>query len=255
MTNLPLAPAAGLPAAARRSARLRPGRGDDGASPGAAPLPESLREEFTERTGLRIEQGYGLTEAAPGVTATLGGRQPSATATSAAPCPGCEIRIGDGVGRRPSPARSGSAATTCSPATGPTAAAARTGRLVRHRRHRLPRRRRAVPGRPGPRADHRQRVQCLSRPRWSRSIARAARRGGRGRGRPPGPAYGGAGRGLRGRGRADRRADRATTATAAGQVQAAGEVLVVDELPRGATGKIRKGALRHSLGVESVAGR
>ncbi len=41
-------------------------------SAGAA-LPEWLSREFTERTGLRVEQGYGLTEAAPGVAATFGG--------------------------------------------------------------------------------------------------------------------------------------------------------------------------------------
>ena len=39
---------------------------------GAAPLSVDLREQFTARTGLRVEQGYGLTEAAPGVTATFG---------------------------------------------------------------------------------------------------------------------------------------------------------------------------------------
>src|SRR4029077_18306602 len=40
---------------------------------GAAPLPEEVRDSFAERTGLRVEQGYGLTEAGPGVSATLAG--------------------------------------------------------------------------------------------------------------------------------------------------------------------------------------
>jgi long-chain acyl-CoA synthetase len=40
---------------------------------GAAPLPSALLAAFTERTGLRVDQGYGLTEAAPGVSVTLGG--------------------------------------------------------------------------------------------------------------------------------------------------------------------------------------
>ena len=39
---------------------------------GAAPLRDDLRLAFTERTGLRVEQGYGLTEAGPGIWATFG---------------------------------------------------------------------------------------------------------------------------------------------------------------------------------------
>jgi len=62
---------------------------------GAAPLPEDLRTAFTERTGLRVEQGYGLTEAAPGVSATLGGPL-LGPGHVGRPLPGVEIRIGDG---------------------------------------------------------------------------------------------------------------------------------------------------------------
>ena len=62
---------------------------------GAAPLPEDLRAAFTERTGLRVEQGYGLTEAAPGVSATLGGPL-LGPGHVGRPLPGVEIKIGDG---------------------------------------------------------------------------------------------------------------------------------------------------------------
>ena len=62
---------------------------------GAAPMPASLAATFTERTGLRVEQGYGLTEAAPGVTVTFG-----STVTGPGhvgrPLPGVDVRIGDG---------------------------------------------------------------------------------------------------------------------------------------------------------------
>ena len=62
---------------------------------GAAPLPESLAEQFRDRTGLRVDQGYGLTEAAPGVSITYG----SATGGQGhvgRVLPGVEVRIGDG---------------------------------------------------------------------------------------------------------------------------------------------------------------
>ncbi len=62
---------------------------------GAAPLPPNVRDDFTRRTGLRVEQGYGLTEAAPGVAATLGGAILGHGHVGRA-LPGVEIRIGDG---------------------------------------------------------------------------------------------------------------------------------------------------------------
>ena len=43
---------------------------------GSAPLAASVIDEFTERTGLPVHQGYGLTEAAPVVTSTLCTRRP-----------------------------------------------------------------------------------------------------------------------------------------------------------------------------------
>jgi long-chain acyl-CoA synthetase len=63
---------------------------------GAAPLAVDLREQFTARTGLRVEQGYGLTEAAPGVSATLGGEL-LGHGHVGRPLPGVEVRIGDGT--------------------------------------------------------------------------------------------------------------------------------------------------------------
>jgi long-chain acyl-CoA synthetase len=63
---------------------------------GAAPLPVDLRDQFTADTGLRVEQGYGLTEAAPGVSATLGGAV-LGHGHVGRPLPGVEVRIGDGT--------------------------------------------------------------------------------------------------------------------------------------------------------------
>jgi long-chain acyl-CoA synthetase len=63
---------------------------------GAAPLPVDLRDQFTADTGLRVEQGYGLTEAAPGVSATLGGPL-LGHGHVGRPLPGVDVRIGDGT--------------------------------------------------------------------------------------------------------------------------------------------------------------
>jgi long-chain acyl-CoA synthetase len=62
---------------------------------GAAPLSVDLRDQFTAHTGLSVEQGYGLTEAAPGVAATLGGEL-LGHGHVGRPLPGVEIKIGDG---------------------------------------------------------------------------------------------------------------------------------------------------------------
>jgi len=62
---------------------------------GAAPLPESLAAEFTARTGLRVDQGYGLTEAAPGVSITFGSAAGGQGYVGQV-LPGVEVRIGDG---------------------------------------------------------------------------------------------------------------------------------------------------------------
>ena len=63
---------------------------------GAAPLPVDLRDQFTAHTGLRVEQGYGLTEAGPGVSATLGG-EVLGHGHVGRPLPGVDVRIGDGT--------------------------------------------------------------------------------------------------------------------------------------------------------------
>jgi len=94
VTNLPLAPPTldrlladpGLEAGLGRLATV---------VSGAAPLPEELAEAFHARTGLAVHRGYGLTEAAPGVTATFGGSGTGAGHVGP-PLPGVEVRIGDG---------------------------------------------------------------------------------------------------------------------------------------------------------------
>ena len=62
---------------------------------GGAPLPWRLGLRFTERTGLRVERGYGLTEASPGVTTTVGGEILGPFHVGR-PLPGVEVRVGDG---------------------------------------------------------------------------------------------------------------------------------------------------------------
>jgi long-chain acyl-CoA synthetase len=67
---------------------------------GSAPLSPELTEAFTERTGLAIHQGYGLTEAAPVVTSALCSKVPNARSVGAA-LPGIEIRLVDDHGHAP----------------------------------------------------------------------------------------------------------------------------------------------------------
>jgi long-chain acyl-CoA synthetase len=94
VTNLPVSPAL----LTRILASDRPADGLGAVTTvvsGAAPLLDDLRVAFTERTGLRVEQGYGLTEAGPGVAATLGGPL-LGHGHVGRPLPGVEVRIGDG---------------------------------------------------------------------------------------------------------------------------------------------------------------
>ena len=67
---------------------------------GSAPLDPALTAAFVERTGIAVHQGYGLTEAAPVVTSTLGSArtQPRTVGTA---LPGIELRLVDEVGREP----------------------------------------------------------------------------------------------------------------------------------------------------------
>jgi long-chain acyl-CoA synthetase len=67
---------------------------------GSAPLSPELTEAFTERTGLAIHQGYGLTEAAPVVTSALCSKVPNARSVGAA-LPGIELRLVDDHGHAP----------------------------------------------------------------------------------------------------------------------------------------------------------
>ncbi|MFL6064031.1 MAG: class I adenylate-forming enzyme family protein [Friedmanniella sp.] len=94
VTNLPLAP----PTLHRLLAEedLGDGLGELATVvSGAAPLPDELARRFRERTGLVVEQGYGLTEAAPGVTATFGSSL-AGPGHVGRPLPGVEVRVGDG---------------------------------------------------------------------------------------------------------------------------------------------------------------
>ena len=67
---------------------------------GSAPLGVEVIEAFTERTGLPVHQGYGLTEAAPVVTSTLGSAQLQTGSVGTA-LPGIELRFVDALGGTP----------------------------------------------------------------------------------------------------------------------------------------------------------
>lgn len=67
---------------------------------GSAPLDADLVAAFTERTGLTVQQGYGLTEAAPVVTSTQCSADPDVRSVGAA-LPGIEIRLVDENGHPP----------------------------------------------------------------------------------------------------------------------------------------------------------
>lgn len=61
---------------------------------GASSLDRSIADRFENETGLFVHQGYGLTEAAPGVTTTLGEGDPTPGSVGR-PLPGVEVRIAD----------------------------------------------------------------------------------------------------------------------------------------------------------------
>jgi long-chain acyl-CoA synthetase len=67
---------------------------------GSAPLATQVIEEFSERTGIAIHQGYGLTEASPVVTSTLRSEELKNGSVGAA-LEGIEIRLVDEVGALP----------------------------------------------------------------------------------------------------------------------------------------------------------
>ncbi|CAN5760028.1 long-chain fatty acid--CoA ligase [soil metagenome] len=102
VTNIPLAPPvvaawAGWPLATELLASVRI------VLSGAAPLDPDLRALFVQSSGVPVEQGYGLTEAAPVVTSTLSsgaraaGREP-VPAGVGGPVPGVEIQARDAAG-------------------------------------------------------------------------------------------------------------------------------------------------------------
>ncbi len=103
---------------------------------GSAPLSRELVDDFEQRTGIAVHQGYGLTEAAPVVTSTLHSGRDDDGRAKAGLRRRRPARHRDPAGRRGRPAppragtraRSGSAATTCSAATGPTGPTVPTAR-------------------------------------------------------------------------------------------------------------------------------
>ncbi len=60
---------------------------------GAAPLPEELLEEYATRFGVRVHQGYGLTETAPVLTSTLCGTDEAKRASVGRALPDVELRL------------------------------------------------------------------------------------------------------------------------------------------------------------------
>ena len=103
VTNLPLAPPV-IAAWAGRSDLQEKLAGIRVVLSGASSLDPDLAGEFWESSGHAVEQGYGLTEAAPVITVTLASpREPGAAPTPGSvghPLPGVEVRVLD-TGRTP----------------------------------------------------------------------------------------------------------------------------------------------------------
>lgn len=68
-----------------------------------APLSTALAREFTRVTGARVEQAYGLTEAGPGVSCTIGTPELLSGSHVGTPLAGVEVRIGSGHGDQSEP--------------------------------------------------------------------------------------------------------------------------------------------------------
>ncbi|MGO9342406.1 MAG: AMP-binding protein [Acidimicrobiales bacterium] len=64
---------------------------------GAAALPSEVEEKFNSRFGMSLRQGYGLTEASPGVATSVGIESPSPGSVGR-PLPGVSIRLVDDSG-------------------------------------------------------------------------------------------------------------------------------------------------------------
>jgi long-chain acyl-CoA synthetase len=69
---------------------------------GSAPLAPDVAADFEQVTGLTVQQGYGLTEAAPVVTSTLASARAKPGSVGSA-LPGVRIRLVDETGAEPAP--------------------------------------------------------------------------------------------------------------------------------------------------------
>ncbi|TDW17364.1 class I adenylate-forming enzyme family protein [Kribbella kalugense] len=96
VTRLPLAPPA-LNALLSRSDLIDALRSVKVVLTGASTLDPALADRFERASGLFVHQGYGLTEASPGVTTTLGEDEPKPGSVGR-PLPNVELRIADEQG-------------------------------------------------------------------------------------------------------------------------------------------------------------
>jgi long-chain acyl-CoA synthetase len=96
VTRLPLAPPA-LNALLAREDLKEAVRTVKVVLTGASTLDRGLADRFERATGLFVHQGYGLTEASPGVTTTLGEEEPKPGSVGR-PLPNVELRIADEQG-------------------------------------------------------------------------------------------------------------------------------------------------------------
>jgi long-chain acyl-CoA synthetase len=96
VTRLPLAPPA-LNALLARSDLREALKTVKVVLTGASTLDRALADRFERATGLHVHQGYGLTEASPGVTTTLGEAEPKPGSVGR-PLPNVEVRIADEQG-------------------------------------------------------------------------------------------------------------------------------------------------------------
>src|SRR3954454_17117694 len=93
VTRLPLAPPA-LHALVGRSDLREALRTVKVVLTGASSLDRALADRFEAASGLHVHQGYGLTEASPGVTTTLAEAEPKPGSVGRA-LPNVEVRIAD----------------------------------------------------------------------------------------------------------------------------------------------------------------
>ncbi|MEU4190706.1 AMP-binding protein [Kribbella sp. NPDC026611] len=96
VTRLPLAPPA-LHALLARSDLRDALKNVKVVLTGASTLDRALAVRFEQASGLHVHQGYGLTEASPGVTTTLGESEPKPGSVGR-PLPNVELRIADDEG-------------------------------------------------------------------------------------------------------------------------------------------------------------